>query len=64
MSKLLGLFVIFIPSTKYCLAQSKNCGLSGLDSRLAPIVGMFGLKELKFPENEKGFFFLIRFLIC
>ena len=57
MSKLLGLFVIFIPSINYCLAQSSNCGISELDSKMAPIVGMFGLKELKFPENDQGFFF-------
>jgi hypothetical protein len=57
MSKLLGLFVIFITSTNYCLAQSTNCGLSELDSRMARIIGQFGLKEIKFPENEQGFFF-------
>jgi hypothetical protein len=64
MSKLLGLFVIFISSTNYCLTESSNCGLSEMDSKMAPIVGMFGLKELKFPENEQGFIFLIKFLIC
>ncbi len=64
MLKLLGLFVIFITSTNYCLAESTNCGLRELDSKMAPIVGLFGLKELKFPENEQGFVFLIRFLIC
>jgi hypothetical protein len=57
MLKLLGLFVVFITSTNYCFAESTNCGLRELDSRMTPIVGLFGLKELKFPENEQGFFF-------
>ncbi len=57
MSKLLGLFVVFITSTNYCLVESANCRLSELDSRMAPIIGQFGLKEIKFPENEQGFFF-------
>ncbi len=57
MSKLLSLFVVFITLTNYCLAESANCGLSELDSRMARIIGQFGIKEIKFPENEQGFFF-------
>jgi hypothetical protein len=38
----------------FCLhcAIAKNCSFNQLDNNLAAIIGMYGLKEVKFPQNN------------
>jgi hypothetical protein len=38
----------------FCLhcAIAKNCSLNQLDNNLAVIIGMYGLKEVEFPQNN------------
>jgi hypothetical protein len=31
---------------------AKNCSLNQLDNNLAAIIGMYGLKEVEFPQNN------------